>query len=81
MLLSTSVLVYFNISTSKRGDSDGSGIYTTNDIVYLIEYIFRSGPAPDPLSAGDADMSGAIEVSDIVYMINFLFIGGPRPPQ
>lgn len=80
-LLSTSALVYFHISTSKRGDSDGSGIYTTNDIVYLIEYIFRGGPAPAPLSAGDADMNGAIEVSDIVYMINFLFKGGPRPPQ
>ncbi len=73
--------VYFNISTSKRGDVDNSGLYGTPDIFYLINYIFRGGPEPYPLSSGDADMSGEIDVSDIVYMVNFLYKGGPRPPQ
>lgn len=79
--LTATALVYFNVTTSKRGDADGSGMYSVLDVTFLIDYIFRSGPAPNPLSSGDVDMSGEIEVSDVVYMINFIYNGGPRPPQ
>ncbi len=71
----------YRVQSFKRGDADGSGMYTMNDVVYMINYVFRGGPEPVPFELGDADMNGAIEVADIVYMVNFMYKGGPRPPQ
>ena len=64
-----------------RGDLDGNFKYTMNDIVYLVNYIYRGGPEPDPLEAGDVDASGAINTADLSYLINFIYRGGPAPPQ
>ena len=64
-----------------RGDLDGTFNYTMNDIVFLVNYIYRGGPEPDPLEAGDVDASGAINTADLSYLINFIYRGGPAPPQ
>ncbi len=61
------------------GDADGSLAISISDAVYLINYIFAGGPAPNPLIAGDADCSGGVSISDAVYLINFIFAGGPAP--
>ncbi len=69
----------FTTSSFLCGDADGSGTITISDAVYLINYIFAGGPAPNPLLSGDADCSGSITISDAVYMINYIFAGGPAP--
>ena len=61
------------------GDADGNGIVTISDVVYLINYIFVGGPAPDPEIAGDVDCNGILTISDAVYTINYIFGGGPAP--
>lgn len=61
------------------GDADGDGGINVADAVYLINYIFKSGPAPDPLCAGDVDTDDAINIADAVYLINYIFKGGPPP--
>lgn len=61
------------------GDADGSGAFSISDAVFLINYIFAGGAAPDPLCEGDADGSGAVSISDAVYLINYIFAGGPVP--
>ncbi len=61
------------------GDADGSGGVDIDDVVFLIAYIFQSGPAPSPLSSGDANCSGAIDIDDVVYLIAYIFAGGPPP--
>jgi len=61
------------------GDADGSGGVDIDDPVYLINYIFSGGPAPDPIETGDADCSGAIDIDDVVYLIQYIFAGGPAP--
>ncbi len=61
------------------GDADGSGIVTISDAVYLINYIFAGGPAPNPVRRGDADCSGIVTISDAVYLIQYIFGGGPVP--
>jgi len=63
-----------------RGDVNADGKINTSDVVYLINYLFISGPAPVPWRAGDVNSDGGINVSDVVYLINYLFIGGPPPP-
>ncbi len=61
------------------GDADGSGAVSIADAVYLINYIFSGGTAPNPLIAGDADCSGGISIADAVYLINYIFSGGAAP--
>jgi hypothetical protein len=61
------------------GDADGSESVDISDAVYLINYIFGGGPAPDPLLAGDANCDGAVDISDAVYLIAYIFSGGPEP--
>ncbi|MCK4657406.1 MAG: hypothetical protein KAT85_10235, partial [candidate division Zixibacteria bacterium] len=61
------------------GDCDGSGEIDIDDVVFLINYIFSSGPAPDPIEVGDADCSGEIDIDDVVYLIAYIFSSGPAP--
>ncbi|KPJ65533.1 hypothetical protein AMJ44_10005 [candidate division WOR-1 bacterium DG_54_3] len=62
-----------------RGDANGDGVINSADIVYLIDYLFKGGPAPNPLWVGDANSDGTINSADVVYLINYLFKGGPPP--
>jgi hypothetical protein len=61
------------------GDANDNGAVEAGDVVYLITYLFRSGPAPEPLCVGDANLSGTVEAGDVVYLISYLFRGGPAP--
>jgi hypothetical protein len=61
------------------GDADGTGQVTISDVVFVINYVFAGGLAPDPLLAGDADCNGLVNISDAVSLINFIFSGGASP--
>jgi len=61
------------------GDITGDGQINAGDVVFLINYLFIGGPAPQPLSAGDINGDCAINSADVVYLINYLFVGGPAP--
>ncbi len=65
----------------KRGDIDSDTRFTMNDIVFIINYLYRDGPAPTPMEAADVDMSGSVNVADIAYLVNYMYKSGPRPPQ
>ena len=62
-----------------RGDAKHNGGILVDDIVYLVNHLFKGGPAPDCLDEGDAKANGGILVDDIVYLVNHLFKGGPAP--
>lgn len=61
------------------GDAEGDGAVNVADAVFLINYIFKGGPAPDPMEAGDANCDLAVNIADAVYLINYIFKGGPEP--
>ncbi|MCC6963820.1 MAG: hypothetical protein IT585_11265 [candidate division Zixibacteria bacterium] len=67
------------VTVYQCGDADGSAAVSISDAVYLINYIFAGGQAPDPLLSGDADCSNALSISDAVFLINYIFAGGPAP--
>ncbi len=69
----------FRFKTSVPGDADGNGTVNISDVVFLINYIFAGGAAPNPLLVGDANCSGGINISDAVYLIQYIFAGGPAP--
>jgi hypothetical protein len=62
-----------------RGDADGSEDVDIDDVVFLINYIFSGGAAPDPIASGDADCAGGIDIDDVVYLIAYIFSGGNAP--
>jgi M6 family metalloprotease-like protein len=61
------------------GDANADGVIDIADVVYLINYLFISGSAPEPLEAGDANCDGEVDIADAVYLINYLFIDGLPP--
>lgn len=64
------------------GDVDNSGLWPPDisDLVFLVDYMFVGGPAPDPIWQADiADCNGEIDISDLVYMVDFMFLAGPEP--
>jgi hypothetical protein len=61
------------------GDANGDEDLNVGDVLYLINYIFRGGPAPDPLWAADADCNGLVNIGDAVNILFFIFKNGPEP--
>jgi hypothetical protein len=62
-----------------RGDANSDGSVTVSDVVYMINYLFKGGPAPVQLPSADLNCDSKVTVSDVVYLINYLFKGGPKP--
>ena len=62
-----------------RGDVNKDGIIDVADVMYLINYLFIGGSAPDPMWLGDATCDDVVDVADVMYLINYLFIGGSPP--
>jgi len=49
------------------------------DIVFLINYKYKAGPAPNPEAAADVNGDDNINILDIVYLINYKYKSGPPP--
>ncbi len=62
-----------------KGDANGDGHANISDPIFLVNYIFNGGAAPNPMDAADADCNGIVTISDAVYLINYIFTGGPAP--
>jgi len=74
------IMDWFKISKSpSRGDVNGDGIVNSADVVYLINHLFKGGPAPQPSESGDVNCDGILNSADVVYLVNYLFKGGPVP--
>jgi len=63
------------------GDANGDGDVNVGDGVFIINYVFKGGPAPDPLCAADPNGDGTPNVGDAVYIIGYVFKGGPAPVE
>jgi hypothetical protein len=61
------------------GDVNTDGVVDVGDVVYLINYLYKSGPVPYMLILGDTNRDGNIDVADVVFLINYLFRNGPPP--
>ncbi len=62
-----------------RGDTNSDDKLSLGDIVFLINYLFKFGPAPEHSQSGDANYDGKVSLGDIVYLINYLFKSGSPP--
>jgi hypothetical protein len=75
------------INVFMHGDANHDQKITVSDVVFLVNYLFKGGPAPWLRMAADAngDTPDAgcnlptVTVADVVYLVNYLFKGGPEP--
>ncbi|MGB2981881.1 MAG: C25 family cysteine peptidase, partial [Candidatus Zixiibacteriota bacterium] len=61
------------------GDVTGDEVIDLADVVFLINYLFRGGTAPDPLSLGDPTADCAVNLGDVIFLLNYLYRSGPAP--
>jgi hypothetical protein len=62
------------------GDVNLSGTMSSADIIYLVNFIFKSQDPPLPcVAVGDANCSGSITAGDIICLVNYVFKGGAAP--
>lgn len=61
------------------GDVDNNGEVNILDILYLINYKFKDGPAPEIFESSDTDANGEFNILDILILINYKFKDGPEP--
>jgi len=61
------------------GDANSNGAVRLGDVIYVINYLFRGGPAPEPSWVGDANCDWFIDLADVVALLNYLFEGGALP--
>ena len=71
------VSVLFNCLST--GNANGDEIIDVGDVVYLLNYLFKGGSAPNPLLIGNVNCDGVVDVADVIYLLNYIFKGGPPP--
>jgi hypothetical protein len=64
-----------------NGDANADHAVNVGDAVYLINYIFKHGPAPLLPNLADVNGDCKINVGDAVHLINYIFKSGPPPRQ
>jgi hypothetical protein len=63
-------------------DPNNDHVIDPADVFYLVNYLFKNGPAPQGaagMMSGDANGDGVVDPADIFYLVNFLFQSGPTP--
>jgi C1A family cysteine protease len=73
------VFDWFKDTSYLPGDANGDQVVSAADVVYMITYLYRNGPAPDPLATGDANGDCSVSGGDVIYLLNYLFRDGPPP--
>jgi C1A family cysteine protease len=74
------VITYDGCCIGIRGNVDASGDIDITDLVYLVNFMFKDGPAVPCYEEGDLNGSGGqIDIADLVYLVNFMFKQGPEP--
>jgi subtilisin family serine protease len=61
------------------GDVDGDEFYDILDIVFMIDFKFKDGAAPEPETRADVNLDGDVNILDITHMIDNKFKEGPEP--
>lgn len=52
-----------------------------SDVIYMVNYLFLGGPAPDCAAEGDISSNRSMDLSDLIYLVNYLFQSGPPPNE
>jgi len=68
-------IAYFR--TWQLGDVNMDWSCDILDIIYLIDFKFKDGPAATPTYSGDINADCRVDILDIIYLIDYKFKTGP----
>jgi hypothetical protein len=68
-------------SGAPAGDVNIDAVVDLSDVVYLFNYLFKEGPAPELWGSGDVDGIAGVNIGDIVYLGDYLCVYGPVPQK
>jgi len=80
-LLGDPTLKLSRFMATPTGDVNQDGVIDLTDVLFLINYLFKGGTAPDPLRLGDVTADCAVDLNDVLSLINYLYKGGPAPGE
>lgn len=63
------------------GDANANRQVDIGDAAFLMNYLFREGPAPLIDAIADANGDGEVDIGDAAHLINYIFKGGEPPRQ
>lgn len=79
MTTSTSWNVTTEAAPPYLGDVNVDGIVSSADIIYIVNHVFKSGPAPQPVpETGDLTCDGDVTSADIIRLVGYVFKSGPE---
>ena len=78
-LLGDPTLKLSRFLVNHTGDVTDDGVIDLADLVFLVNYLFRGGTAPDPLRLGDPTADCVVNLGDVVFLLNYLYRSGPAP--
>jgi len=63
-----------------RGDADNNGSLEITDGVFILNFLFIGGRAPECTPIADSNGDNQVNITDGVFILNHLFLGAPAPP-
>ncbi len=83
LLLSGGIYLFLCLSPAQAIPLGGDPIYdgkiNLSDIIFLVNYIFKGGPAPQFPFMGNANEDCNTDLQDIMVIVNYVFRGGAEP--
>ncbi len=61
------------------GDANLDGGVNIGDAVFILNWVFMGGPAPECSNAADVNNDCVLNIGDVVALITHIFKGGPPP--
>ncbi|MDH4033076.1 MAG: PKD domain-containing protein, partial [candidate division Zixibacteria bacterium] len=63
----------------RSGDLNLDGSVDIADLLYMVDFMFRGGPAPEIVDAADVNGDCAIDIGDLTFFVEYFFGGGDKP--
>jgi hypothetical protein len=73
------VFDYAYIIWEMSGDANNDAVVNVGDAIYIINYVFKGGPAPVSRKEADCNCDAAVNIGDAIMIVNYVFKGGPPP--
>lgn len=72
---------YCCVGNTGNINDDALGAVDLSDLIYMVEWLFNSGPNPACIAAANTNGDSACDadLSDLIYLVNYLFLSGPGP--
>jgi hypothetical protein len=71
--------VTYVTTATLAGDCNADQVWTSADIIRMVNYIFKGGPNCVVIGHADVNCNGTDTSADIILMVNFVFKSGVSP--